>query len=59
MPKYYSDDITWCSKDDCDIIQCERNRKNMRKTMPFSKCVSVADLEGTSFCIKKKEINNG
>ena len=56
MAKYYSDDVTWCANRECDIIECERNQKNIRKTVPFSKYLSITNLEGTSLCIKEKEV---
>ena len=53
--RYYSDDITWCSKRECTVTECERNQKNIRKNAPFYKYFSVANLEKTNFCKKEKK----
>lgn len=52
--EYYSEDITWCSKRNCNVRKCERNRQRIR---PTSKHLSFADLEYTDFCPKKKADN--
>lgn len=56
MAEYYSDDITWCSNRRCGNKKCERNPKRIR---PSFKEYSFADLEGTAYCKKKKEKDNG
>lgn len=53
--KYYTEDITWCSKRDCDRMKCERNRKHIRPTLSN---LSFADLEYTDYCPKKRSDNN-
>ena len=49
--KYYTEDITWCSKRNCNNIICERNRKHIR---PTPRDLSFADLEYTDYCLKKR-----
>ena len=51
MAEYYSEDITWCSKRNCNNSKCERNRKRIRPTV---KPLSFADLEYTKYCPKKQ-----
>lgn len=53
--KYYTEDITWCSKNNCDRVKCERNQKHIR---PALRNLSFADLEYTDYCPKKRSDNN-
>lgn len=53
--KYYTEDITWCSKRNCDRMKCERNRKHIRPTL---RPLSFADLENTDYCPKKRRNNS-
>lgn len=53
--KYYTEDITWCSKRNCNNMKCERNRKHIR---PTPRDLSFADLEYTDYCPKKRSVDN-
>lgn len=48
-----NEDITFCNKQKCKIMSCERNPNNIRIwSIPHS----YAELENTEYC-KKKERN--
>lgn len=51
MGNYYTEDITWCTKRNCNIKKCERNPKRIRSTY---REFSFADLEYTEYCPQKK-----
>ena len=51
MDNYYTEDITWCTKRNCNIKNCERNPKRIR---PTNRELSFADLENTEYCPKKR-----
>lgn len=47
LADYFSDDTTFCGKDDCKDIECFRNNKNIRiKEIPHS----FSMFEGTQYC---------
>ena len=47
MIAFIHDDITWCMKDNCPIINCMRNKKNM---MNPSGLHSYAEFNKTDEC---------
>ena len=56
MPKYYSQDITFCSSRECKNKKCERNRCHINWAIkPYH---SFADFENTQYCPKKRSDNN-
>lgn len=57
MAEYYSDDVTWCTRRDCEVTECERHQVHRRKGAMFYKYFSVSDFFGTKFCIKEKRAN--
>ena len=56
MAEYYSEDITWCSKRNCNVMKCERNPVHIK--LSFHP-LSFADYEGTDYCIKRTPIEKG
>jgi len=46
-----TEDITYCTKQNCGYLRCERNQKHIKLPIPHS----YAKLEGTEFCYKNRE----
>ena len=46
-----TEDITYCTKQNCGYLRCKRNQKHIKQAIPHS----YAQLEGTKFCYKKRE----
>ena len=46
-----TEDITYCTKQNCGYLRCERNLKHIKLPIPHS----YAKLEGTEFCYKNRE----
>ena len=54
--KYFSQDITFCSKRDCENKKCQRNSCHIDWTIkPYQ---SFADFENTQYCPKNRRADN-
>lgn len=50
--RYYSQDITFCSNEKCELMTCKRNACHIRWDIkPYQ---SFANFENTKYCLKTK-----
>lgn len=53
-------DTTFCSKEDCENLECKRNMKNIPwNEVPEYMCVSVCDWAGKLGCQENTEEKRG